>query len=79
MVFVKRMTTVPTDLGKMAKHNKKAVKVKRIVLDSIKDKLIPHIAEKSTRDMYDALITLYRSEYFLKNDPEEQAHYHTHE
>lgn len=27
--------------------------------------------------MYNALITLYQSEYFLQSDAEEQAHWHT--
>lgn len=51
---------MPIDLAPLAEHNKKVAKAKRIILDFVKDHLIPHIAEKkSAKDMYDALITLY--------------------
>jgi hypothetical protein len=47
-------STNPKDL---AKHTKKSAKVKRIVLDSVKDHLILHIAKKNTvKEIYDALL-----------------------
>jgi hypothetical protein len=39
------------------------VKAKLVLLDFVKDHLIPHISEKkTTKDMYDALVGLYQSE-----------------
>jgi hypothetical protein len=57
--FVEAKVTTPIDPMQLAKHNKKVAKAKRIILDSVKDHLIPHITEKKSKDMYDALITLY--------------------
>ena len=43
-------------------HKKKEVKAKRIIIDAIKDNLIPHVFEKkTTKDMFDALVSLYQS------------------
>jgi hypothetical protein len=51
------LTIDPKDL---AKHTRKLVKEKCIILDLVKDHLIPHIAEKKmAKDMSDALVTLY--------------------
>jgi hypothetical protein len=39
------------------------VKANRVLLDSMKDHLIPHISEKkTTKEMYEALVGLYQSE-----------------
>jgi hypothetical protein len=46
----------------LAAHKKKEVKAKQVLLDSVKDHLIPHISEKKTaKEMYDALVGLYQS------------------
>ena len=38
-------------------------KVKWVILDLVKDDLVPHIVEKTMgKDMFDALVTLYQSE-----------------
>jgi hypothetical protein len=43
-------------------HKKKEMKAKRVLLDSTKDRLIPHITEKETaKNMYDALFGLYQN------------------
>jgi hypothetical protein len=43
-------------------HKKKEVKAKRVLLESVKDHLIPHIVEKtSAKEMYDALVGLYQN------------------
>ena len=37
------------------------MKAKRVLLESVKDHLIPHIVEKkSGKEMYDALVSLYQ-------------------
>jgi hypothetical protein len=46
----------------LAFHKKREVKAKRVLLESVKDHLIPHIVEKETsKDMYDALVGLYQN------------------
>ena len=43
-----------------AKHKKSLVKAKRIIADSIKDHLIPHVSSlKTPKQMFDALSPLY--------------------
>ena len=43
-----------------AKHKKNMVKAKRIIVDSIKDHLIPHVSSlKTPKEMFDALTNLY--------------------
>ena len=50
------------DAQELATHRKREVKAKRVLLDFVKDHLIPHIFEKkTTKDMYDALVGLYQS------------------
>jgi hypothetical protein len=47
----------------LATHKKKEVKAKRMIMDAIKDHLIPHISQKkTTREMFDALVNLYQSD-----------------
>jgi hypothetical protein len=61
-IFVERNVTIPIDPMQLAEHNKKMAKEKRIILDFLKDHLIPPIAKKKTsKEMYDALITVYQS------------------
>jgi hypothetical protein len=50
-------------LIQLAAHVKKEAKANRIILYSVKDHFIPHIAEKTTggKLMYEALVGLYQS------------------
>jgi hypothetical protein len=58
--LVEKEVKLPTVLEDLAKYNKIAVNSKRVLLDSVKDHLIPHIGGKSiAKEMYDALGTLY--------------------
>jgi hypothetical protein len=42
---------------------KKDIKVQRVILEAIKDHLIPHVAEKaSSKDMFDAPVSLFQSD-----------------
>jgi hypothetical protein len=53
---------------KNTKHKKNEKKAKRIVLDSVKDHLIPHTSELQTaRKMYEALSRLYESKDISQN------------
>jgi hypothetical protein len=58
--YVESVFVAPNDLQELAAQKKKEVKAKRVFLESIKDHLIPHIAENtSSKDMYDALVGLF--------------------
>jgi hypothetical protein len=58
--IVKNVATLPTDLQELLSHNKRVVKAKQMILDAIKDHLIPHVSEKKiAKEMFDALVNLY--------------------
>jgi hypothetical protein len=59
--YVEIVVPNPNDARELATHKKKEVKAKQVLLDSVKDHLIPHISEKTEKDMYDALVGLYQS------------------
>jgi hypothetical protein len=57
----KNFTTLPIDLQELEAHNKKVVKVKQMILDTIKDHLIPHVSKNKTmKDIFDFLVRLYQ-------------------
>jgi len=59
---VKEIIPWPEGFGEKAKHKKNDAKSRRILIDSIKDHLIPHVAElKTAEEMYDALVGLFKS------------------
>jgi hypothetical protein len=52
----------PKDLKYLVAHKIKDVKAKRIILDRVKDHLIPHLSGKNiVRDMWEALKSLFQS------------------
>jgi hypothetical protein len=54
--------TVPADATLLAAYTKKNIKAKRIILDAIKDHVIPHVTGKSNAyEMWDSLTKLYHS------------------
>jgi hypothetical protein len=57
--FVKEEVPKPVDAADSAKHHKHIIRAKRIIADSIKDHLIPHVSSKKTlKEMFDALTRL---------------------
>jgi hypothetical protein len=61
--YVEMVVRDPKDANELTTHKKREVKVKRVLLDSVKDHLIhPIFEKKTTNDMYDALVGLYQSE-----------------
>jgi hypothetical protein len=53
---------VPTDATLLASYTKKSIKDKRIILDAIKDHLIPHLMRKANSyEMWESLMKLYQS------------------
>jgi hypothetical protein len=60
--LVDKVVTPPTDLAALEAHNKKEIKAERVLLDSVKDHLIPHLSKKkTTKEMFDALVSLFQS------------------
>jgi hypothetical protein len=53
----------PNDPVELASHAKKDVKARRILVDGVKDHIIPHFSrKKTTREMWEALVKLYQSD-----------------
>ena len=60
---VKKSHSKAREVEENAKHKKNEAKAKRILIDSIKDHLIPHVAElKAAKELYDALVGLFQSD-----------------
>ena len=64
--IVENSTTTPvvipaaTDIAALTTFNKLDIKAKRIILDAIKDHVIPHLSEKKkAKEMREALMKLY--------------------
>jgi len=52
----------PTNLAALEAHHKKDIKEERVILDLMKDPLIPYLYKKKmTKDMFDALVGLFQS------------------
>ena len=61
--FVDYILTPFIDSTPLATHNQKDVKARRIILDAIKDHVIPHLSrKKTTREMWEALTKLYQND-----------------
>jgi hypothetical protein len=53
---VEKTLVVPTDIALLAAYNKKNVKAKRMLLDVMKDHIIPHVSKKKNAyEMWEAL------------------------
>jgi hypothetical protein len=60
--FVEGTAVLPGDPTQQPIHLKKDVKSRRIIIDRVKDHIIPHLSrKKTTKDMWEALIKLYQS------------------
>jgi hypothetical protein len=59
--FVDNPPATPVEPQQLAQHSKKDAKAKRIILEGVKDHIIPHIAGKKTaKEMWTAIIGLYQ-------------------
>jgi hypothetical protein len=59
---VDKVLVPPTDPTALASHEKKEIKVKTVILDSMEDHLIPRLSVKRTsKEMFDALVGLFQS------------------
>jgi hypothetical protein len=60
--FANTVVAVPTDPTAFDVHEVNEAKTQRIILDGVKDHLIPHLAEKkTTNEMWVALKSLYEA------------------
>ena len=58
--FIKEEVAKPEEDEAKAKHKKDMIKAKRIIVDSIKDHLIPHVSSRRTpKEMFKALSSLF--------------------
>ena len=58
--YVKEVIAKPKGEEDRARHKKNMVRAKRIIADSIKDHLIPHVSSlKTPKEVFDALTKLY--------------------
>jgi hypothetical protein len=58
--LVDKVVVPPTDSLALAAHEKKKIKVERLILDSVKDHLIPHLSDKRAKEMFDAMVRLFQ-------------------
>jgi hypothetical protein len=60
--LVEKVVTPPTDPTALEAQTKKEIKAEGVLLDLVKNHLIPHLSErKMTKEMFDALVSLYQS------------------
>jgi hypothetical protein len=58
--FIKGEITEPEDAVEKAKHQKDTIKAKRIIVDSIKDHIIPYVSSNKTmKQIFNASTRLY--------------------
>jgi hypothetical protein len=61
--FAEGKAVPPADPAQLAAHLKKDVKTRRIIVDGVKDHIIPHLSgKKTTKEMWEALVKLYQSD-----------------
>ena len=61
--FAKTTVTPSTDAPLLAEHSKKDAKARMLILDTVRDHIIPHLSrKKTTKEIWDALTELYQSD-----------------
>lgn len=61
--LTKPTITPPINATQLAEHNKKDVKARMLILDVVRDHIIPHLSrKKSTEEMWEAITKLYQSD-----------------
>lgn len=64
--YALRMVAIPVDVDPFKKYKEAQGKAKCMILDGVKDHVVPHIAKKDTREMWEALTTLYEGTSFQR-------------
>jgi hypothetical protein len=58
--LVDKLVVPPTNMTSLEDHNKKDIKEERVLLDSVKNHLIPHLFEnKMTKEIFYSLVILF--------------------
>jgi hypothetical protein len=58
--FVDKVLVPPIDPTTLEAHENKDIKSERVVLDSMKDHITPHLSgKKMTKEMFDSLVSLF--------------------
>ena len=61
--FAKTTVTPPIDAILLAEHNRKDAKARMLILDAVRDHIIPHLSgKKIAKEVWDALTKLYQSD-----------------
>ena len=64
----KQTLVTPTDANLLRKHNQVVGHAKQLIMDGIKDHIVPHLAKKkTTNEMWKALISQYEGKFFQRN------------
>ena len=59
--IIESTVAVPVDADSLKKYEEAQAKAKRLIMDGVKDHVVPHIAEKNTsHEMWTSLTTLYQ-------------------
>jgi hypothetical protein len=67
--FVEGTPVPPADPTQLAAHIRKDVKARRIIIDGVKDHIIPHLSgKKTTKEMWESLTKLYQSDNQSRKD-----------
>ena len=60
--IVEKTVVIPTDATQLATYKNKCAKAKRLILDGVKDHVIPHVRGKDHAfEVWEALTNLYQS------------------
>jgi hypothetical protein len=58
--LVDKLIIPPTNSTTLVVHENKEIKKERVILDSVKDHLIPHLSKnKKKKDMFDVMVGLF--------------------
>ena len=61
---VKNVLVVPTNVNALNKFNENRARAQRLIMDGVKDQVVPHIFKKrTTHDMLKYLTTLYQGSF----------------
>ena len=59
--YALKVVVEPVDIDPLKKYEEAQTKAKCMILDGVKDHVVPHIAEKETaREMWETLTTMYQ-------------------
>ena len=62
--YIDNVVVVPRDADLLKEYRKEMARVKRLIVDGVRDHVVSHIAGKDTaKQMWDALATLYQGTF----------------